>query len=371
MSHSLLYYPTIEFQPEDYIHLWSAALFADKIYRIVPPGYELSEPRNIQALCSTGEIGIPLSPVPYSREASLRFSEFMRENQGCAAALSYVNQDEAEYIRIHSEKMDVKLLQDIFYKLKDTGENDGWLYGSPSTVNFYMVYLANHISEKNHLSLWTGSQELWTASAYFLYNGSLQDGFMPGPGYTVPSEGALASIMIPDIFPQNLPAIPPEDILKFREKRKDERILFLEAIDRFRSELSRADSPDVIRAILADEEKNFSAAAQEYKKSMDILKVSRFGGVLTTVLTVAADVLGYFTNIPDLCKGFIASSGLWAGVLTGILEKKEVRKSNPYTYLAHIDSSFSLFPGSSEMYGSLLPQYNYTLYRGFEEFIND
>ena len=371
MSHSLLYYPTIEFRPEDYIHLWSAALFADKIYRIVPPGYELSEPRNIQVLCSTGEIGIPLSPVPYSGEASRRFSDFMRENRGGAAALTLVSQDEAEYIRIHSEKMDVKLLQDIFYRFKNSDEPDSWLYGSPSAVNFYMTFLANYISEKNNLSLWTGSQELWTASTYFLCDGSLQDDFRPEDIYIEPSEGALASVMIPEIFPQNLPAVPPEDILRFREKRRDERVLFLDAVDHLRSELGRADSPDVIRAILADEEKKVSAAVKEYKKSMDILKAAQFGGVLTTVLTIAADVFGYSSNIPDLYTGMLASSGIWAGVLTGILEKKAVVKNNPYTYLAHIGNAFSLFPGSDRMYHGLIPGYNYTLYRGFEEFIND
>jgi hypothetical protein len=48
MSNSILYYPTIEFRHEDYQWLWNAALFADKIYRIVPPGYKLNEPRNIR-----------------------------------------------------------------------------------------------------------------------------------------------------------------------------------------------------------------------------------------------------------------------------------------------------------------------------------
>ena len=114
MSNSILYYPTIEFRHEDYQWLWNAALFADKIYRIVPPGYKLNEPRNIRELCSTGEIGIPLSPVPYSKEASEEFSKFMDENHRKAAALSLIEDDETEYIRIHSSKMDVKLLQDIF-----------------------------------------------------------------------------------------------------------------------------------------------------------------------------------------------------------------------------------------------------------------
>ena len=131
MSTSILYYPTIEFRHEDYQWLWNAALFANKIYRIVPPGYELNEPRNIRELCSTGEIGIPLSPVPYSKEASEEFSKFMDENHRKAAALSLIEDDETEYIRIHSSKMDVKLLQDIFFKLKHIDEDENWLY--PST----------------------------------------------------------------------------------------------------------------------------------------------------------------------------------------------------------------------------------------------
>ena len=122
MSNSILYYPTIEFRKEDYQWLWNAALFADKIYRIVPPEYKLNEPRNIRELCSTGEIGIPISPVMYSREASEAFSNFMNENQRKAAALSLIDDEETEYIRIHSSKMDVKLLKEVFYKLKQIDE---------------------------------------------------------------------------------------------------------------------------------------------------------------------------------------------------------------------------------------------------------
>lgn len=81
MSNSILYYPTIEFRCEDYQWLWNASLLWDKIYRIVPPEYKLHEPRNIESLCSTGEIGIPISPLPYSKKASEEFSDFMCLNQ--------------------------------------------------------------------------------------------------------------------------------------------------------------------------------------------------------------------------------------------------------------------------------------------------
>lgn len=373
MNNSILYYPTIEFRQEDYKWLWNTALFTDKIYRIVPPGYELNEPRNIRELCSTGEIGIPISPVPYSKEASEAFSNFMCENQSKAAALSLIEDEETEYIRIHSSKMDVKLLKDIFYKLKPIDEDDNWLYANPNTVNFYMTFLANHIAEKNSLSLWTRNQELWTTSTYFMYDGNLQDDYRPGEDYYEPSKEALISLMFPDVFPQDILHVTPKDILDFREKRKDERKQFLDAIENLRQELAKADAPEVIQTIINDEKAKVDAAAHEYKKSMDILKVVKFGGILTTAITIAADALGYCSDFPDLYKGMIESSGLWAGILTGIIEKKVINKNNPYTYLAHIDNHFSYFPGTFQSFRGqpLIAGYNYTLYRGFEEFIND
>lgn len=151
MSNSILYYPTIEFRHEDYQWLWNAALFADKIYRIVPPGYELNEPRNIRELCSTGEIGIPLSPVPYSKEASEEFSKFMDENHRKAAALSLIEDDETEYIRIHSSKMDVKLLQDILVNSRNriahikSKQNRKFLNGDESVLYLHKLSLMYRI----------------------------------------------------------------------------------------------------------------------------------------------------------------------------------------------------------------------------------
>ena len=373
MSKSILYYPTIEFRREDYNWLWNASLFADKIYRIVPPGYELNEPRNINELCSTGKIGIPISPVSYSQEASEKFSEFMNENGRNAAALTLIDDEETEYIRIHSSKMDVKLLQNIFYKLKHIDEDENWLHASPNTVNFYMTFLANHIAKKNSLSLWTRNQELWTTSTYFLYDGTLQDYYRPEKECYEPSTDALISIMLSNVFPQDLLGVPPKDILNFREKRKDERNQFLNAIEDFRKALSQADAPEIIREIINDEKAKIDSAANEYKKSMDILKVARFGGVLTTLIAITADALGYCKNIPEMYKYAAESTGLFVDILTGIVERRERKVDNPYTYLAHINDRFSYFPGTSQFLAGQpsVAKYNYTLNRGFEEFIND
>ena len=44
MGDSILYYPTIEFRNSDYKWLWTASLFWEKIYRIVPGNFILDEP---------------------------------------------------------------------------------------------------------------------------------------------------------------------------------------------------------------------------------------------------------------------------------------------------------------------------------------
>lgn len=188
-----------------------------------------------------------------------------------------IEEEETEYIRIHSSKIDVQLQKEIFYKLKDIDENDNWLYANPHTVNFYMTFLANHIAKKNSLSLYTRNQELWTTSTYFLYDGKIQEMYMPEEYYSQPSVDALVSIMIPNVFPQNILDIPPADILRFRERRKDERNQFLSAINHLREEIKKADAPEIVEVIMNDEKKKIDSALNEYKKSMDLLKVVRLG----------------------------------------------------------------------------------------------
>ena len=81
----------------------------------------------------------------------------MDENHRKAAALSLIEDDETEYIRIHSSKMDVKLLQDIFFKLKHIDEDENWLYASPHTVNFYRIA---HIKSKQNRKFLNGDESV-------------------------------------------------------------------------------------------------------------------------------------------------------------------------------------------------------------------
>lgn len=362
MEKDILYYPTIEFNKDDYEWLWRAALLWDKVYRIVPDGYHLNEPRNIQELCSTGEIGIPLCPRIYSADASKKFIKQLESGDWQAAALEFDIDDVEkyrQYTRLHKDKVDVSL-RNLLLLNPEIFEDSDWIYVSKEMANHYMIYLATEIAQLNNLSLNTHNPDVWTASTFFLNNGKVQDGFYPGGNYTESSQAALVPIFINNLFPDNILDVTPQQIIEFRSKRKDERKQFHQALDLFCDKLSQATDPKILNQIWEDEKKEIEYALTEYRKSMDILKVVGWGGYVSSLITIATDALSYTDLNFNILKG-ITSAGIGIGFLTGILEKQITPKPTPYSYLSE---ALTLVPDSFK-------DYNYYLYRKMEEFIND
>jgi len=271
MSKDILYYPTIEFNSEDYQWLWISSLLWDKIYRIVPEKYSLHEPRNIQELCSSGEIGIPLSPNRYQKMISEDFLRKIESKDWQAAALEFHHDDVdrySQYCRIHKDKIDVTLKNILLFD-KNILEDDDWVYTSREMSNLYMTYLARHMAQENKLSLTTNNKDIWTASTFFLHDQQIQDSFYPGSDSSESSQEALASLILNDFIPQNIMDVTAKDLLTFRERRKDERNLMIKAIDDFADSISGITDPQILDYIVNDENKKVTYAITEYKKSMD------------------------------------------------------------------------------------------------------
>lgn len=361
MSKDILYYPTIEFQPLDYEWLWVSALLFDKVYRIVPEGYTLNEPRNIQELCSTGEIGIPIAPDSYSKKASDIFLRKLSLKSWEAAALEFNYEDIREYeryCRLHKGKVDVTL-RNLMLLSSDISENKEWLHVPKAMANQYMIYLATEIVSQNNLSLHTGYRDVWTASTFFLNDGAVEAIFSHGKGYQE-SKAALVPVYISNIIPYNILDITPYDLLKFREKRKDERQRFNETLDNFCEKLSSVTDRRILKQIWYDEIKELEYALSDYKKSMDILKVVEWTGYLSSLITIATDALGYVAMGSNIVRA-LTSAGIGLGLLTGLAEKKIKPHHTKYSYLSQMKK---LMPSNFN-------NCNYVLYRKMEEFLND
>jgi len=362
MSREILYYPTIEFQEQDYNWLWTASLLWDKIYRIVPEGIILHEPRNIEELCSTGEIGIPLSPNRYSRDASVEFLNNLNRGTWQVAALEFDHNDITKYdnyCKLHKDKVDVAL-RDLMLVNDKNYEDENWLYVAKDMANLYMIFLATEIAKRNNLSLYTYNPDVWVASAYFLNSEIVQDNFYPGKDYIEESAAALTPIFFKDIFPENILGLPASKILEFRYKRQDERVALQLAIDDFSRRLSLASDPTILEQIMNEEKTKVDYALTEYRKSMDIMNVVKWGGYITALATITSDALGYTSINSHVIQG-LTTAGIGVGLLTGFLKKRMQPHDTPYSYLSSINDL------SADSFGQL----NYSLYRKVEEFIND
>ena len=252
-----LYYPTIEFL--NFSWLWSASLLWDRIYRIVPETYEPDDPENVRILTETGEIGIPIRPDSYAKNVAEEFLDKIDSGDWQAAALEFEVPE--AYARLHQDKVDVELRNMIIAKGRASAQ-DEWIYVPTEFEALYMAYLAQTVSEKNNLQLLSDSSAAWTGATFFKYDGQIED--FPNEELTQ----QLATLVIRDFIPQNILEIRPQEIIKFREKYRDERQRFIGAIRTAAKAISECEDGTVYRDRIKDLKKDIEEALSDYRGSM-------------------------------------------------------------------------------------------------------
>ncbi len=285
MQDYALYYPTIEFR--NYEWLWNASLLWDRVYRIVPTGYEPEDCENVRILAQGGEIGIPIRPETYAPVVAKDFASKLAQRRWDAAAV--VGEIPAEYARLHKGKVDVALREMIIAEGKGA-RHEHWLYVPTEFAALYMTYLANHIASENRLQLLSDSAAAWTGSTYFRFDGDVQD--YPHEDYVQ----QLAVLVFRDFLPEDVTSIPPKSILRFREKHKDERRRFLAAIRKSASDLSGCTDAGVVRDRIQDVRKEIETSLKDYRKSVETLNITGWTGIKSlsfpVITKVASEIVG-------------------------------------------------------------------------------
>jgi len=354
-----LYYPSIEFQ--DYEWLWSASLVWDRIYRIIPDGYEPDDPENVQILTEAGEIGIPLRPGPYAKETSDEFLDKIKSGDWDAAALEF-DMDEA-YARLHEEKVDVQLRQMLVAAGK-ADARDEWLHVPRQFESLYMTFLAEQISRRNGLHLLTDFDSAWSASTYFKYDGQIIEQPWPESTYQ------LAVLVIRDFVPQNILQFTPNQILKFREKYKDERQQFITAIQRAAENLAKCEDQAVYEDALSDLKRTIEAELNDYKKSLSDLKVLGWTGLKSVSFPVATKVAAAIAgqSLDPYVLTILSAMGIGLGLVSGFKDfqgkQKRLREDCDYSYLFHLRRDWR----GCARYDR---DFNYLLSRRMQDFIDD
>lgn len=359
MPNYSLYYPTIEFQ--DYRWLWSASLLWDRIYRIIPEGYEPDEPENIRLLSETGEIGIPIRPDAYTKETAKDFLDKVDSGQWSAAALEFEIPE--AYSQLHQDKVDIELRNMIIAKGKADAHGE-WLNVPIEFETLYMTYLANQVAQRNNLQLLSDSAAAWTGATFFKHDGEIE----PFPYEDRTQQ--LATLVVRDFIPGNIMDFHPEAILKFRAKYGDERQRFLNSIRNAAKVFSECEDEGVYRDRFEDLKKEIEASLKDYRGSLQALNVAVWTGIKSVsfpvVTKVATAIAG--TDLDVATLAVVSAMGIGLGLVSGFSDWKEKRrkidKDSDYSYLMHLRRNWK----GSAIYKN---DYNYFLCREMEEFIND
>lgn len=325
-----LYYPTIEFNNSKW--LWTAALLWDRIYRIVPSGYKPQDSKNILELMSDGTIGDAIDPRKYSRNVADKFINKYNGSDWKAPALGEFKLMSTKYINLHKDKADVRVRNLMVAKEMD---NSKWIEVPEYIAGLYMLYLANNIAKEAKLELITDNSASWCGSNYFQYDGKIDD----FETYS-DSPNKLSYLIMQDFIPENILEVSPKDLLKFRERRKDERHNFLECMDSLALDISGCHEPKIINDIIEDHKKDILNAKKDFKKSMDIIKVVGWTGVKSAVIPTIMPIMTAVNNLSESTKLWLNSAGIIFGLIAGFLDQKQkindLKKGYKYNYLLEI-----------------------------------
>lgn len=354
-----LYYPTIEFK--DYEWLWGASLLWDRIYKIVPDGFEPDEPPNVVELQQDGEVGIPIYPKKYAREVAKEFIDKMDSPNWDAAALTHSEDDSAKnFSRLHEDKVDDQLRSILIAKGQASSQGK-WLHVPTEFSSHYMTYLANAIAKQNNLHLVSDIPAAWTCSTYFRFDGSVED--YPREDF----EKQLALLLIKDFIPANLSAITTKELKRFRRDRRDQRQRFMNAVQKAAKSISQCTDPTVTKDMVQDLKKDIEASLIDFKRSADLLKVRSWTGTKSLSFPVLTTVLSTLVPLDPASITVLSTVGVGLGVHTGIQEYQqkmaELERKSEYSYLIQLKSNWINKKGQSD--------YTKYLWKQMEEFIND
>jgi hypothetical protein len=268
-----------------------------------------------------------------------------------------------DYKRLHTDKVDVVLRDMIIAKGSAEAHGD-WLHVPTSFAAHYMTYLANSIAARNNLQMLSDCAPAWTGATYFRLDGGVES--FPNKDFTQ----QLATLVVRDFLPENILSIPPEQILNFRDKYRDERQRFLSSIQRSAKLLSDCDDSSIAEDVINDLQKDIDSALEDFRGSLSALNIVSLTGLKSVtfpVVTKVASIIGGVDLNPTTLM-LIGAGGAALGLVSGLSDysqkRKKLLKECDYSYLLHMRRRWK----GVAMYNN---DYNYYLCREMEEFIND
>ena len=357
-----LYYPSIDIKNSDWLK--TAVLFWDTISTIVPSSIKtpyntpetkylesigvlkpiIVSPRdisvvgiedNILSILSSPEITneiIDLSNSNFTRlyrsKMSSRVEEAIRKFQ-----YSYLNSDELSFYLQEEIKRIINNDPPIYYYVND------------SFSNLYMTVLANKLSEDNSLAMVTDSIPYFFTENHIKYGNQSEhllyhnNNFWHARNQEL-AQGILLNYMVEGI--SIYPDTPLNEIISFKNKHRDE-------LGHFKTELAKLtrgyENSNLPLDYLQNEIKNvyeneFFPAFSDLKSALNDFNIQ---SIINTIFK-ASVITASSTGIPAILMNLPIEKAIFAGIGLSVIasvvnyrvEKRELLRNNPYSYLLSI-----------------------------------
>ncbi len=346
-KNKVLYYPNIEFQDEDYSWLIRASLFWDEVYRIVPENYTPQDNKNIKLLSESGDIGKHLIVRAYECDIETGWDiekikkqaskEFFEDYGHIVENFLEANPDwQNNVTRFFCAKSDYNFLFELDKKgliiksKKADLDSQEWVNLPKVLGDAYMSYLTRIIADKKGMAVATPKHSPWLAASRI------------SPSFTeqncVDYDGTFLNfpISIYDVIPEDYCDKKPNEILDFRERRKDERRELMRAYESFCGKLCKVENYEEFKDVWNTEVSKIQVAINQYKKAADILKVSKWCGRISIMGRIALNVMNV-TNFRADLQPFVEFGVESLEIGRTFLTNNNYIYESPYNYFCQVN----------------------------------
>ncbi len=351
-----LYYPTIDIANEDWLK--TAVLFWDEISTIVPSSIITPYKENTTQYLSDEGILRPMRINPGSdivEDLTTDTLNYLNTNEG----FQLLTQGRDRYATIHRDKLprDISRLFEIHpeklpYEIQNILNRnltrDGWFRVGSEFAAFYMTLLANKICDTNSIALLTDdtltsnltdkvrldNQIAINGRDYDFHHHRHQE------KYIHLNQGLMTNLIIEGI--KIKPSSSLVDIVKFRQRHRDELGLFRTNIAKLTQNVSKDKPFEAIRQEVEDIYKDeFLPSYNNFKSALDGSGIKWVSDNFMKVSLISTSA----TALPMALLGLTLPHALIAGagvsLITSLIsynqEKREKLKANPYSYLLAVN----------------------------------
>jgi len=334
-----LYYPFINVQDIDWLK--GALLYWDAV-RCITPSKDFFD-GSIRYLCDEGAI-IATDPKRYTLNAGAIFLRKMQkycDNQGELdnEVIRYLDVQcpELKNIAIHSGKISKRIFQELGHKVVLGHFHEGtalWYRAQPYITALYLMVLAIEMSKSIKAPMLTDVRELSGLGQHILWSDEII------PGDTAP-DNVLMQLDIDFPSSEALANIPFEDIIRFRQKRNNERRRFRSVIEQIRSTAQGLEDINALSDYLSEKKQDIQQAINDHKKTLINIGIKSF---TSSIKSCWPSVFGIdIGNMAGTTAGILSAIGL-AGISIAYSrtiisqEYQEAIKNCPWHYLIELEN---------------------------------